>query len=331
MFTPPPDAPRTDTARDPIRLADWIELNLLADEESVMSVDSMIAELAACPPDDADDSEVRSPREDPHDPDGPTLPGHWNALEDVTAEALRELARRAGWLGSQYPLRITQDTAEYSEHTGTRNVYRFLVLLRARQLYGNALGDDGGVSGRLFEDLVKCALGSYICTCQENQVRFGPAGGARGDALPVAVADAVRALSVRTHEEMGVVPRGAKGDYRADAIAWKPFGDGMPGQLIVIGQATISEDDWVDKEPAKRWIERDAGRLIEWFARPVTAVAFPETLSLTSATVLRGLTYSSIPFDRLRLLKVLRDQHLPEDLAEDIRQWGNGVIGGIPR
>ena len=334
MFAPPTRASNAD--HDRVRLADWIELNLLADEEEFMSMDSVTAELAGGPPDIGDDSEVRSPREDPHDPDGATLPGHWNTLEDGTAGAFRELSWRARWLRAQYPLHVADDMAEFSRTSETQDVYRFLVLLRARQLYENALGDDGCTSGLLFEEVVKYALGSYIGAPPQNQVRFGVAGGSRGDGLPAPVEQAVQDLSARLHEDMGRVPERATGDFRADAIAWKPFGDDISGQLAIIGQATISEGHWERKEPADRWTERqrdnrDTPRLIEWFARPVTAVAFPETLSLTPSSVRRGLALRSIPFDRLRLLTQLRDSQLPAVLTERMKQWGNAVIGEIPR
>ena len=329
MFAPPP--PADHPLHVPIRLADWVELNLLTEEEEVMSVDSVTAELAGGPPDVADDSETRSPRDDPDDPNGQSLPGHWNTLEDSTTDAFIELSCRAGWLQDRYPVSIAGDTAERNQGAATQNVYRFLVLLRARQLYRGALGDDGSVSGCLFEKLVKYALGAYIGACPENQVRFGLAGGVRGDGLPNALNEAVRELSARLHEPMGQVPDGRTGDFKADVVAWKPFGDRVSGQLALIGQATISEGDWWRDEPARRWTDRGGPRLIEWRARPVTAVAFPETLSLMLSTTLDGLPFSSIPFDRLRLLKVLRDQELPEELAEGMRQWGNGVIGEIPR
>ena len=332
MFTPPP--PAANAFQEPIRLADWVELNILAEEEEVLSVDSVTAELAGEPPDVADDAEFRSPREDPDDPEGESLPAHWNKLENSTADAFRELSSRAGWLQDHYPLRIAGDIAERNHGTATHNVYRFLVLLRARQLYKAALGDNGRVSGFLFEELVKHALGAYIGARSQTQVRFGVAGGTRGDGLPNAVDAAVRELSTRVHEPMGQVPDRSDGDFKADVVTWKPFGDRLPGQLALIGQATISEGDWGQEEPAKRWTYAalpDRPRLIEWLARPVTAVAFPETLSLTPSTTLRGLEFSSIPFDRLRLLKVLGDQELPEDLVEGMRQWGNGVIAEIPR
>ena len=331
MFTPPP--PAKSPSHEPIRLADWVELNLLTEEEDVMSVDSVKAELAGGPPDVADDSETRSPRENPDDPSGQSLPGYWNILEDATADAFSELSSRAGWLRDRYPVSIAGETAERNQGTATQNVYRFLILLRARQMYRHALGDDGSVSGLLFEELVKHALGAYIGARPENQVRFGVAGGARGDGLPNALDEAVRALSSRLHEPMGEVPSNSTGDFKADVVAWKPFGDRGSGQLTLIGQATITEGDWGQDEPASRWICRRPSRprLIEWVARPVTAVAFPETLSLTSSTTLHGLSFSSIPFDRLRLLEVLRDQELPKELAEGMRQWGDGVIAGIPR
>ena len=79
-------------------------------------------------------------------------------------------------------------------------------------------------------------------------------------------------------------------------------------------------------EPANRWTDRKPPdeRLIRFFARPLTAVAFPETLSLTPTDTLDGLVFSSVPFDRLRLLSVLRDEDLPSDLRERMKEWAAG-------
>ena len=163
-------------------------------------------------------------------------------------------------------------------------------------------------------------------------MRFGVAGGSRGDGLPPSLPDAVKDLSGRMFEELGDVPNSGVGDFRADAIAWTPFGDRRSGQLTLICQATISEKDWLRKEPPKRWTDRDppSSRLIRFVARPVIAVAFPETLSLTPLDMILGATFSSIPFDRLRLLSVLHDRPLPIPLRERITQWVDTVVKRIP-
>ena len=58
MFAPPDLGAKP--SHDPIRLADWIELNLLMEEEFSVSVTSVADELASIPPDDSSDSERSS-------------------------------------------------------------------------------------------------------------------------------------------------------------------------------------------------------------------------------------------------------------------------------
>lgn len=332
MFAPPPLVDRS--FHDPIRLADWVELNLLMEEESIVSITSVTDELAAIPPDDARDSESRFDYENPQSSDDEEMrPGFRETAEDNAEAAFLELSERASWLRDHYPVEIDGEVASLRQEMSTRDVYRFLVLLRSRQLYQGALEDDGIESGRLFEEFAKHALGAYTGSGPNNQVRFGVAGGSRGDGLSQPLAAAVQELSRRMFEKPGQVSISHQGDFKADAVAWKPFGDDRPGQLVLISQATISEGDWMHDEPANRWTDRKPPdtRLILFFARPITAVAFPETLSLTPPDMLDGLTFSSIPFDRLRLLSVLCDEDLPSDLREGMRMWGGEMRGRLPK
>ena len=332
MFAPPDlgDKPSEDS----IRLADWVELNLLMDEESSVSVTSVADELTRIPPDDSRDSERGSEYEDSQGTDnGEMRIGFRDMAEEKAEAAFLELSTRSGWLKDRYPIELYGDSALLHQDVAAQEVYQFLILLRARQLYQGALDDDGSESGLLFEDLVKHALGAYVGSRLEHRVRFGVAGGSRGDGLPQPLIEAVQKLSTRMFEKSGQVFGNEQGDFKADAVAWKPFGDERPGQLALIGQATISEGDWMRDEPANRWTDRKPPdeRLIRFFARPLTAVAFPETLSLTSPDTLDGLTFSSVPFDRLRLLSVLSDDDLPSDLRERMKEWGREMRGRLRR
>jgi len=321
MFATP--LPGLHPSEDPIRLADWVELNLLLDEELTVSVTSITDELSDTPPDDAASSERRFSGEDQESP------GYWESAEEMAETALSELVTRATWLGDGYPLAISGDAAMLSEVIARRDTYRFLVALRARHLYADALGDDGATSGLIFEELSKHALGSYLGADYAHRVRFGTAGGHRGDDLPDDLSEAVRELCQRLHEASGQIPDMGRDDYRADVVAWKPFGDDRPGQLVAIGQATISEREWLKKEPASRWTDRKPAteRLVNFLARPVTIVAFAETLSLTRQDTLAGLasSFSSIPFDRLRLLSVLQDSEVPEPLRSQMNEWAETI------
>ena len=317
MFELPPL--EDDPSHDPVRVADWVELNLLLEEVGSISVTAVTDELTETPPDDSEHSERR------FEGDTPEQRGYWETAEALAEDAYRELSQREEWLQSHYPLTIAGDTALLNGRASAREAYSFLVVLRARQMYDRALGDDGEESGALFEDLVKHALASYVGATVEDRLRFGVAGGQRGDDLPASLPAAVEELRRRLHEEPGQVPESGQGDYKADAVVWKPLGDQRPGQLVIVGQATISEGDWMREELPSRWTDRRPSeqRLIAFLARPVTAVAFAETLSLTRRDTLRGLaaTFYSIPFDRLRLLRVLSDDDLPADLRGRMNAW----------
>ena len=331
MLKPPPLADAS--FQDPVRLADWIEINLLTNEEKVVSILDVTDELADTPTDQSADTEMRFDNDPQVTREGQIKTGYWESAEQLAELAFQELNGRKTWLRDHYPIEIEGDTAELDVSSVAKEVYQFLVLLRARQLYPGGLEDDGGESGVLFEELVKYAMGSYIACSPHQQVRFGLAVGTRGDGLPDGVHDAVHELSQRMFEAPGQIHSSAQGDFRADAVAWKSFGDLLPGQLTIICQATISEREWIRKEPASRWTDKQPpeDRLIRFLARPVTAVAFPETLSLLASNELGGLVFSSIPFDRLRLLSVLLDSLIPQTLRSRMQMWGDELAERIPR
>ena len=57
MYAPPAKA--STSLEDPIRIADWIELNLLTQETSVVSIDDATSAIATDPPDASATSEHR--------------------------------------------------------------------------------------------------------------------------------------------------------------------------------------------------------------------------------------------------------------------------------
>ena len=330
MYAAP--SPNDDPLQDSIRLADWIELNLLTEEEGSISISSVVGELADSPPDDSDDSEQRYDQEvSSFRDDGQTRRGYLEDAEDKAEAAFSELSTRAAWLDDCYPLEIESDAVVLDHSKETILLYRFLVLLRARQLYRGAMGDDGEEAGFLFEELVTHALGAYIRSGPSHRVRFGVAKNSRGGGLSLPIDQALQELSSQMFEDLGTVPASAKDDYKADAVAWSPFGDSRPGQLVLIGQAKISEGVWPQSEPAPRWADRNRpqDQLIRFVARPITAVAFPETLSLTSREKLIGLNFSSIPLDRLRLLKILHSESLPSSLLERMSVWAREMMARL--
>ena len=300
-----------------VQFADWVELNALLDETAngIVSATEASDLLIADPPDEAD-AEM--------DPEG-----YRQAAVQLVEDAFGHVHERSIWLRECYPLKRHRGVVTPTDDCGRYDIYRFLVLLRARQLYPYALNDDGKLSGLLFEELATQAFGQYIGAKPEHRIRFGLAGGQRGSGLPSDLTDALEELSRRMNEGKGGNFFHGTGDFRADGIAWRAFGDDRAGQLVLMGQATISEDDWLQKQPAPRWsrLPEQSGRPIALLARPVTAVAFAETLPPNTPPVLEALggKWVSIPFDRLRILSLLSDEDIPVQLREQINDWVDNI------
>ena len=318
-----------EVRRKSIVVADWIEFTLLAGNQQTMSTADASAMLTDLVPDDASESER-------HLPDSiSTTQGSWQPKDDLIDSAFAELSWRHSKLQDRYPLQLSYDIAEKQPNQDGACLDRYLSLLRARQVYQNALGDNGETAAFLFEELAKYTLAKYLDVSEPNAVRFGVAQGSRGDDLPSALDNARRMLADRMNELPGNLPASGAGDGKADAIAWKPFADQNPGQIVLLGQATITEDDWLEKEPVTRWYNREQldAQLIRFLARPVTCVLFAETLSLTDRSTLKGLagSFNSIPLDRLRIMHLLTDADLPESLLEAFEAWSDTMVARLPQ
>ena len=308
-----PQLPQNDRLRA-IWVADWVELELLCGTSTSVSLIEVADVLRDDPPDEVegaadDQSEVGQ--------------AAWEAADFLATAALAELRDRAAWLQDHYPLTVSPELASLRETSVALPIYRFLALVRARHLYSRvrALRDPG----QEFEELVNHAVGAYV---GGQVVRFGlGATGERGDGLPPVLWDAVVDLAQRMHESANSIRDDGQGDYKVDVIAWKPFGDERAGQIVVLCQSTISQGDWTTKLPAKRWMER---RLVHFLTDPIEAVAFPETLSLTSTEELRGGNFGAIPFDRLRILEMVDGSTVPESLTRRLDEWCTMAREEIP-
>lgn len=315
--------PPTTPSEVSIRIADWIELNLLTGEEPLLSVDTVANAIAEVPPDDSASGEHRQEYStNPENLEGTDYrDGYWQMAEADAEAAFEVLRVRASEFCKRYPLDVNLATVQASPDFDSLDIARFLTLLRSRHLYHGALEDDGDIAGALFEELLPHALRCYIGSSAGRALRFGVAGGSRGDCLPLETDAALKDLGRRMNETKGSLELRSVGeDLGGDAIAWKPLGDSRPGQLVIIGQSTISEHKWIGKQPSPKW---KSHRLIRFLSLPVSAVAFVETLSLYSRSYFDGLggQFSSIPLDRLRLLYFTRDADIPSCLRKRMGEW----------
>ena len=305
-----------EVGRGEIVLADWVELELLVGRQREwFAIDDLASLLRDEPPADFD----RYVGDDP-EPSGAS----GDAEYGFAALVFSELGQRAQWLKHQYPIDIEDGVATVMPESGSLRLYRFLVALRARQLFKGRVADDANEPGYLFEELATVTAKAYASGSE--RARFGKAGGERGDELPEPFEDAVIELASRMGEKPAEHLTG-RGDYAADAFGWRPFGDPNPGQLVVALQAGIGEGDWLDKPVAKRWLDR---RIIQFIAEPLTGSAFPESLSLYSTHHLRGQN-CGVPLDRLRIASLVRDADLDAATLERMDSWVGWARERIPR
>ncbi len=318
----------TTSSEETIQIADWIELNVLTEEESAVSLAEVTAMIAADPPDDSTTSEHRldypAGLEDLDRAD--MSPGYWEQAENTAESAFLELRQRSEWFGARYPLTVNGESATASSCFDSGAIASFLTLLRSRHLYHHALGDDGEVAGELFEELLPHVLRGYLGTNRDSSIRFGVSGGSRGSELPLQTDDALDELSRRMHEPRGNLtglPNGR--DYGGDGIAWKALGDSHPGKLVAIGQATISQQEWPKKHPSPKW---KSGALIKFLTQPTIVIAFVESISLITKAERDGLPeeFSALPFDRFRILYILRDRDLPSSLRKRMENWTGQML-----
>ena len=336
MYAPPPlghaSSEETVGSEQSIRIADWVELNLMTEEEPSVSVADVTAMIAADPPDQSAASEHRLDYpESIDDPDSSELhAGYWQQAEETAELAFAELHQRSIWFAARYPIDVDGESATKTSPFDSTSVALFLTLLRSRQLFHRALEDDGELAGQLFEELLSHALRRYLGTSTDTVIRFGVAGGSRGDGLPIETDAAFDQLARALNEPRGDLANLPNGrDYGVDSVAWKPLGDPLRGKLTAIGQATISEGIWTNKQPSPKW---KSGRFIRMLAQPTTIVSFVESISLTSNALLDGLPekFSPIPMDRFRILFVVRDRDVPSALLDRMNDWSVKMLNRLP-
>ena len=297
-----------------VHRADWLEVQLAAGGVPCVSIDAFTDYLREAPADDSEDEVVTGDE------------GKWSRARQLSEEAFKEIRTRAAWLGDRYPIEFDDvEAIGWADACASSRLYRFLVLLRAKQMLGGMMNGGAPNPGYLFEELVTLATGEYLGKGQA--VRFGVANGQRGAELPINLQDAIFELARRMHEAPAEAVPGGAGDKRADAIGWRPFGDKRPGQLVVVAQATITKGEWQMKEIPSKW---ENGRLIQFVAYPLPAVAFVESMSLYSDDFFRGGDFRSVPFDRLRILSLLTDNNIEPAILQGMTEWTEWAISKLP-
>lgn len=155
---------------------------------------------------------------------------------DLLDEVMNEIERRSLACGSGYPFSldlkgtVLRHTPASADHRSV--VYRYLLL--STRLDMKRSRKHGGIDGAdLLEDISAQVLRNYLGGDRARSLVFGTATRGR---FPDKVNQLCSALGEGSgFEALDTGPVDANDD-KLDAVAWVPFTDGLPGQLVLFGQ-----------------------------------------------------------------------------------------------
>lgn len=278
-----------DDTESTLALADWVEASLLVLSEEPYRISD--ADITGALTDGGLDAE--------------------QGRENIT----NEISRREQLLGDVYPLFRDGEGFSLREPREQWLPYSFLLMASLNQSFAELVYADGvaSVPARLFEELTSQALRTYV---GGQAIRIGANRRAPVPAaFPAAVAYAANEL--REDCTYGGLEPQIGGDDGCDVIAWRPFPDAQPSQLIVLAQCGIGLG-WKAKRSELDedvWAEH-----INWHAKPVHAFAVPfvhETGNTWRETSKRG----GVLLDRLRLASLIDAAAIPDHVRQEVEDW----------
>ena len=299
MFKWPGEPSPSDKAHE---LADYVEL--VAWRDGSMSAVALIRFLGR--------------REDPDYSAG--VPEE-DEVDTVVEDAFGEIERRREACAGDYPF-VLDDSGAIVQRQGGRTgsqanamhaIYEYLLLATRLDMKNDRR--HGGHDGtRLLEDLAAEVARGYLGSRSESMV-FGTVASAGG--FPARVNE----LCSRMDEGGGFANHGSTAsrqqDGKLDVVAWTPFSDRLPGQLIMFGQCktgTHYKDQLAQLQPdafCRKWLR----------AQP--AVTPTRAFFLSEALPRSGWRNSAVDagvlFDRCRMVDFARDAS--DKLLARIRAW----------
>lgn len=252
------------------------------------------------------------------------------ALQDFGLEAeadlaniTKEISRRSRVLGDLYPVKRDGQGFVRSGDLLQQATYAFLLLASLNQHYSDLVYAEGiaTIPARVFEQLTGLAIKGYI---DGDFIRIGAN---RNAPVPHAFPEAVKFVARQLKERCtyGQLEHQTNGDDGCDIVAWKAFGDGNAGKLIILGQCAIGTG-WKDKRS-----ELDLGvwnEHISWHSKPIKAFAVP-FVHEGGRTWRETCTRGGVVFDRLRIAQFASPAAIVEPTRSELETWVGQRIGQV--
>ena len=266
------------------------------------------------------------------DPDYSTGVPEEDEVDAVAENAFGEIERRHDACADGYPFVLGGSGAiiQRQEHTGREAnarhaIYKYLLLATRLDMKNDR--QHGRYDGTLLlEELAAESARSYLGNRSESLV-FGTAASANGG-----FRGRVDELCSRMAEGGGFVnhdsttPR--QRDGKLDVVAWTPFSDRLPGQLIMFGQCktgTHYKDQLTQLQPdafCRKWLRTQPA------VTPARAFFLAEALPRSRWR--DSAVDAGVLFDRCRIVDFARNASA--DLLTKIRDWTEAaaIATGLP-
>jgi hypothetical protein len=224
--------------------------------------------------------------------------------EPFIQDIWRELTKRNG-LYARHPFIIDDLTVESAGGFSPKDPYIACLLL---SLFG-VQDQQTGIT-KLFERITARAVERYLAG---EAVVFGwPVQDGSSPSIRQRVLD----VSQRLAERFAEAPRESYKDRGVDVIGWKSFGEKRSGQLVILLQcaAGLAGRGKTTCLPLASWQQ-----YIHWACDPIRAFAVPCIIPERDWHDISR--EGGIVFDRVRIINLLDDSSLDEELAEELRIW----------
>lgn len=290
----------TPADHDPVKIADWAELEVLYSKTGIISFDAIRARI------DIDGSAVEGlePQEEesyeaetegePHEAVGQEL------AEVLVANAIAEIDRRIHIAQEAYPFERSRRTLSLKLTYRKCIPYIFCLLVADRVFYSPR----DKVHTRLFEHLAKEALAEYM---GGEAVRFG----APRDTMARGINDAIDELAmVIGDERINQYPVNATDkDLGLDVAGWRTFPDRRISKLEIFIQCATGED----------WEENKGEECNLGIWQSILCCSNDRMRGLAIPYIVadevewRRAAWTLIFLDRLRIASVLRSKPIPDN------------------
>lgn len=236
---------------------------------------------------------------------------------DLLDEAMNEVERRLAACGGGYPftLDLNGTVLRPTQQKGTAKSVVYHYLLLSTRLNMKDRGVQAGIDGtQLLEEVAAIALRAYLGGGRARAIVFGTAA---AGGFKEKVDRLCRELREGTCFESLDSGRVHAKDDKLDTVAWIPFSDCLPGQLIVFGQCktgTEWDTSLQQLQPdafIKKWMK---GTIL---VNPVRAFCISEAADRSHWGEVA--TSAGILFDRCRLVDF--SEAIPRGLLRKLERW----------